>query len=48
MSRVDGWHWHKFISFILEKQGKVSRIDLALDIFDDSSPTVKVIQDYVK
>lgn len=48
MSRVDGWHWHRFISFILEKQGKVSRIDLALDIFDDTTPTVKVLQDYIK
>lgn len=48
MSRVDGFHWYKFISFILEKQGKVSRIDLALDIFDDSSPGVKIIQEYVK
>lgn len=48
MSRVDGWHWHKFISFILEMQGKVSRIDLALDIFDDATPSVKVLQDYVK
>lgn len=48
MSRVDGWHWHNFISFILEQQGKVSRIDLALDVFDDSSPSVRVLQDYVK
>lgn len=48
MSRVDGFHWYKFISLILDNQGKVSRIDLALDIFDDSSPSVKNIQDYVK
>lgn len=48
MSRVDGWHWHKLISFILEHQGKVSRIDLALDIFDNSTPSVKILQDYVK
>lgn len=48
MSRVDGWHWYKFISSILEMQGKVSRIDLALDIFDDSTPSVKALQDYVK
>lgn len=48
MSRVEGWHWYKFISLILEMQGKVSRIDLALDIFDNSSPSVKVLQDYVK
>ena len=48
MSRVDGWHWYKFVSVILEIQGKVSRIDLALDIFDDSTPSVKALQDYVK
>lgn len=48
MSRVDGWHWHKFVSFILEQQGKVSRIDLALDIFDDSTPSVRTLQDYIK
>ena len=48
MSRVDGWHWYKFVSVILEMQGKVSRIDLALDIFDDSTPSVKTLQDYVK
>lgn len=48
MSRIEGWHWYKFISLILELQGKVSRIDLALDIFDDASPSVKVLQDYVK
>lgn len=48
MSRVDGWHWHGFISFILEQQGKVTRIDLALDIFDDTTPSVRVLQDYIK
>ncbi|AYK55950.1 MULTISPECIES: replication initiation factor domain-containing protein [Bacillaceae] len=48
MSRVDGWHWHGFISFILDRQGKITRIDLALDIFDDSTPSVKVLQDYIK
>ena len=48
MSRVDGFHWYKFIAYVLESQGKVSRVDLALDIFDDSSPSVRVIQDYVK
>lgn len=48
MSRVDGWHWHRFINFILEKQGKVTRIDLALDVFDNSVPSIKVLQDYVK
>lgn len=48
MSRVDGWHWHGFISFILDNQGKITRIDLAIDVFDDSTPSVKVIQDYIK
>lgn len=48
MSRVDGWHWQKFISTILSIQGKVSRIDLALDIFDNTTPSVKTLQDYVK
>ena len=48
MCRSEGWHWYKFINLILELEGKFSRIDLALDIFDDSTPSVKVIQDYVK
>ena len=49
MSRIEGWHWQKFIETILfDLHGKVSRIDLALDIFDDTSPTVKTLQDYVK
>jgi len=48
MSAIDGWHWHKFIKVILQNQGKVTRIDLALDIFDDSSPSVRKLQDYVK
>ncbi|AQS08314.1 replication initiation factor [Clostridium saccharobutylicum] len=48
MCRIQGWHWYKLISFILEIKGVFSRIDLALDIFDDSSPSVKVLQDYVK
>lgn len=48
MCRSEGWHWYKFINLILEVEGKFSRIDLALDIFDDSTPSVKVIQDYVK
>jgi phage replication initiation protein len=48
MDRVEGWHWYKLISHILEIKGTVLRIDLALDIFDDSSPSVKVLQDYVK
>lgn len=48
MCRIEGWHWYKLISFTLEIKGTFSRIDLALDIFDDSSPSVKVLQDYVK
>lgn len=48
MDRVEGWHWYRLISYILEIEGKISRIDLALDVFDDSSPSVKVLQDYIK
>lgn len=48
MSRIEGWHWQEFISTILSLQGKVSRIDLALDIFDVYTPTVEKLQDYVK
>ena len=48
MSRVGGWHWQKFISSVLDMEGKVTRIDLALDVFDESTPSVRVIQDYVK
>lgn len=48
MSRVDGFHWYKLIFLILEKEGKITRIDLALDIFDESSPSVKTLQDYIK
>lgn len=48
MDRVEGWHWYRLISYILEIEGKISRIDLALDVFDDSSPTVNVLQDYIK
>jgi len=48
MSAIDGWHWHEFIKVILGNNGKISRIDLALDIFDDSCPSVKTLQDYVK
>lgn len=48
MCRREGWHWYKLVAFILEIDGIFSRIDLALDIFDDSSPSVKVIQDYIK
>jgi phage replication initiation protein len=48
MSRIEGWHWQKFIFVILDMKGRVSRIDLALDIFDNSTPSVKILQDYVK
>lgn len=48
MCRSEGWHWYKLISFILEVKGIFTRIDLALDIFDDSSPSVKVLQEYIK
>lgn len=49
MSRIEGWHWQKFISTITsDLSGNVSRIDLALDIFDNATPSVKVLQDYVK
>ncbi|MCH4201200.1 MAG: replication initiation factor domain-containing protein [Clostridium tyrobutyricum] len=48
MSRTEGWHWQRFISAILDMKGRVSRIDLALDIFDNSTPSVKTLQDYVK
>lgn len=48
MSAVDGWHWHEFIKTIIAQGAKVSRIDLALDIFDDSCPSVRTIQDYIK
>ncbi|MGM8315217.1 replication initiation factor domain-containing protein [Clostridium perfringens] len=48
MDRVEGWHWYKLISYILEIKGNISRIDLALDIFDNSSPSVRTLQDYVK
>lgn len=48
MDRVEGWQWYELISYILEIEGKISRIDLALDVFDDSSPSVRVLQDYIK
>jgi phage replication initiation protein len=48
MSAIDGWHWHEFIKVILHNNGNITRIDLALDIYDDSSPSVKKLQDYVK
>lgn len=48
MSKTSGWHWQAFIFRLLEMKASPTRIDLALDIFDNSSPSVKKIQDYVK
>lgn len=48
MSSAKGWHWQALIETIIYSEGKVTRIDLALDIYDSSSPSVKVLQDYVK
>lgn len=48
MSQNTGWHWHSFIKTIVSFNANTSRIDLALDIFDDSTPSVRKIQDYVK
>ncbi|QWH04601.1 replication initiation factor domain-containing protein [Bacillus mycoides] len=48
MSQTANWHWQAFIARLLEVQASPTRIDIALDIFDDSSPHVKKIQDYVK
>lgn len=45
---VQNWHWYKLISFILEIRGMFTRIDLALDLFEESSPSVKVLQDFIK
>lgn len=46
--KVAGWHWQSFLESILMKNAKITRIDLALDIFDSTSPSVRKIQDYVK
>lgn len=48
MTATDGWHWHELIKVIILERAKVSRIDLALDIFDNSCPDVRKLQDYVK
>lgn len=48
MTSAKGWHWQALIETIICLKGKVTRIDLALDIYDSSSPSVKVLQDYVK
>lgn len=38
----------KFLATILKVKGTVTRADLALDLFDGSSPTVATLQKYVK
>ncbi|MFR0814777.1 MAG: hypothetical protein ACLSIL_10070 [Enterococcus casseliflavus] len=43
MNKGEGWQWQKFLKTIIELNGKITRIDLALDIFDDLSPSVKTI-----
>lgn len=48
MSQSTGWHWHSFIKTIISFNANASRIDLALDIFDEATPHVSKIQDYVK
>ncbi|WP_346730697.1 replication initiation factor domain-containing protein [Lysinibacillus fusiformis] len=48
MSKSTGWHWHSFIKTIISYNGNATRIDLALDIFDETTPHVSKIQDYVK
>ncbi|MGR6899384.1 replication initiation factor domain-containing protein [Rummeliibacillus sp. BSL5] len=48
MSQATGWHWQSFILTILKAKATPSRIDLAIDIFDESSPSVQKLQDYVK
>lgn len=48
MDKFEGWHWQKFLQTIINLQGKITRIDLALDVFDDLSPSVQTIQNYIK
>lgn len=48
MSSVEGWHWQKFLATILKINGTITRADLALDLFDGSSPSVATLQKYVK
>ncbi|MDA1758590.1 replication initiation factor domain-containing protein [Bacillus cereus] len=48
MSQTIGWHWHSFISTLLKFKANTTRIDLALDIFNEATPHVRKIQDYVK
>lgn len=47
MCRVEGWHWQKFIHSILSLNGIITRIDLALDIFDNSMPSIKSLKEYI-
>lgn len=47
MCRIEGWHWQKFIDSILSLNGKITRIDLALDIFDNSTPSIKSLEEYI-
>lgn len=48
MSSVEGWHWQKFLATILKAKGTITRADLAMDLFDGSSPPVSTLQKYVK
>ncbi|WP_283749663.1 replication initiation factor domain-containing protein [Bacillus mycoides] len=48
MSQTIGWHWQSFINTLLKFEANTTRIDLALDIFDETTPNVRKIQDYVK
>lgn len=47
MCRLEGWHWQKFIHSILSLNGIITRIDLALDIFDNSTPSLKSLEEYI-
>lgn len=48
MDKAEGWQWQSFLLGIINLNGRISRIDLALDIFDNLSPSVRKIQDYIK
>lgn len=48
MSKSTGWHWQAFIENVLNAGSIPTRIDLALDIFDDTTPSVSKLQDYIK
>lgn len=47
MCIVEGWHWYKFILDILNLNGIITRIDIALDIFDNSTPILKSLEEYI-